>query len=188
MTTGPMAKWPVARASVGSSTVYYYTVSASNQCGDSGPSSEASGNGAVVIPPRTLPAPPKAVGCYVGTPGGWQAVACTPTAQLDPIFLGPHVVSEPSIHSVPVSGTTVPFQFGQIDTTIVTYTPTEKSLETNDSLSLQLNTNIFPGVGGLSTSGHQYDYQFVLLTHGTSQVYPVAGTAICCYGRGLPAR
>ena len=91
-------------------TVYYYVVTASNACGDSGPSSEVSWNSAALMPPRSLPAPPKDVGCYVGTPGGWQVVACTPSAQMDPILLGPHVVSEPSIHSVPIEGTTVPFQ------------------------------------------------------------------------------
>jgi hypothetical protein len=157
-------------------TVYYYVVTASNACGDSGSSNEASGNSAVLMPPRSLPAPPKDIGCYVWIPGGWTAVACTPTAQMDPRFLYPYVVPEPTVQSVPVAGTTIPFHFGQIDATIVTYTPTEQSLATNNTLTLQLNTNHFDGIGG-----HNYEYQFVLATIGQpiGQIRYAQGNAIC---------
>ena len=91
---------------------------------------------------------------------------------MDPIFLGPDLVSEPSIHTTSVASQ---FQFGQIDATIVTYTPTKKdSSGLNNTLSLQLNTNEFPGIGG-----DRYMYQFVLSTRGYTPNYLSVGNSIC---------
>jgi hypothetical protein len=51
----------LANASVlyGQSPIYYYVVAAANGCGVSAASDEVSGNKAVVLPPRALPAPPR---------------------------------------------------------------------------------------------------------------------------------
>lgn len=156
-------------------TVYYYVVAATNACGVSDASNEVSGDSAPRMPPRRLPAPPKAVGCYVGTPDGWASVPCTPP---DQVSIG-HLQVQPGIRSVPVEGMTKPveFQFAQVDATFVTLGGVEQNGAYRNTLSLQANTNDFDGSGN-----HNYAVQFVLATVGQSDKNPwgyAVGNTIC---------
>lgn len=113
--------------------------------------------------PHTLPAPPTQLGCYIGSPNGWVPVPCTPAGQLSSEFQPPDV--EPDIASMPPSsgGATIPFQFGQVEATIVTIGSESDSTQGENSLSIQGNTNFFPG-----PNSHRAWVQFVVQVCGDS--------------------
>ena len=121
-------------------------------------------------PPRELPTPPREVGCYIGTLNGWQSTPCTPTDEVNVPLpdLGPMIQSVPANSSDP--STAIPFQFGQVETTFVTFGSVSDSLYGEDSLSVQLNTNNFPTPGG-----DEGVVQFVI------SKYAPQGTAVCIW-------
>lgn len=101
--------------------------------------------------PRTLPQPPRDVGCYLGTANGWKLVPCTTLGDLKETFQFPQVY--PAIVPAALPQTTIPFEFGELESTIVSFdneadVSRDGTTSTSDTLSLQLNTNRFAGNGG----------------------------------------
>jgi len=66
----------------GTTTVYYYVVTATSACGESGNSPEVPGAPIATIPPRPLPTPPSQIGCYWYTLNGWEAIPCEPVSDV----------------------------------------------------------------------------------------------------------
>jgi len=145
-----------------------------------------------VKPPRQLPAPPRKVGCYVGTPNGWQQVSCSAPDNSALGFGTPEPFQDTVLHSTGSGSTPMPLQFGQIDTTFVAMSKVEDSVlpttERENSVSFQVNTNTFnkPSSG---SKGHWV--QFVVQAYA----YPGSPRAKFCvwqfdldvWHKGLPA-
>lgn len=149
-------------------------------------------------PPRTLPAPPSTVGCYGYTGDTWVAVPCTPPDQMNSAFPLPEAY--PTIEYNGGAGAPASFQFGQVEATIVSIDPnTPETDGTNNTLSLQANTNTFQSSIPKTDGGFDTGWvQFVIQTSPSSGaricVWQVDSTVACgtqndagmCIGNGYP--
>jgi hypothetical protein len=122
---------PGGNPQYGTTTVYYYVVTATSACGESGNSPEVPGAPIATIPPRPLPTPPSQIGCYWYTLNGWEAIPCEPVSDviqsagvplLPPALTTPYVEATPNPPTstkkvlVPPTGSTpLPFVFAQAE-------------------------------------------------------------------------
>ena len=127
-------------------------------------------------PPRTLPAPPNAQGCYVGTANGWKAAPCTPDSSIRSEF----GIPDPSIHSIPTPPSipvAPPLQFGEVEVAFSAFGSETDSLSGTNSLSVQANTNYFNNSNNW--------VQLTVQTYGSPSTSP--GTSICIWSFDIPA-
>jgi len=100
-------------------------------------------NGLATRPPRTLPLPPRQQGCFRGTANGWVAIPCAP-----PGTLGPILTTETAIETPNGASPTIPFQFGQVETTLTAFGSETDSRFSANAFSVQGNTAFFTGSNG----------------------------------------
>jgi hypothetical protein len=122
------------------------------------------GGGATLLaarPPRKLPLPPTAMGCYQGTANGWVSIPCSPSEALGPVLTPQETIETPNGASQ-----TIPFQFGQVDTTFTAFESETDNMFGANAFSLQGNTNFFQG-----TNHHEDWVQLVVAPQpGTTTV------------------
>ena len=122
--------------------------------------------------PDPLPFPPTKEGCYVGTLNGWVSTQCADATYLSHF---PHPqTNQNGIASIASSGTTVPFVYGQLESTVVDLKSSSDSSLGAGGWSVQLNTNGFPCT---DSTGNNCLVQFVIQTspNGTTD-----GNAAMC--------